>query len=153
MTGTTTLRRHSVTGIVTGAGHTTGMSSTDEQMPGLERQRWLDLLAQGGRALQYAPAELKGDRELVLAAVKSFGGALEFASQRLKADREVVLTAVENDEDVLEYASVALHCDSDFMLAAWLRIHWSYLWSSVHQSERLSRGDHCSSLTSACLIS
>jgi hypothetical protein len=35
---------------------------------------------QHGRALQYASAELKGDREIVMEAVKQAGSALEYAS-------------------------------------------------------------------------
>ena len=52
------------------------MSSTGEDMPGLERLQWLDRVAQNGRKLQFAPAELKGDREIVLAAVAQYGPAL-----------------------------------------------------------------------------
>ena len=37
---------------------------------------------------------LKGDREVVLEAVKQNGGALEDASEELKGDREVVMAAV-----------------------------------------------------------
>ena len=62
------------------------MSSAGEAMPGLERQRWLDRVAQHGCALEYAPAELKGDREIVLAAVAQHGLALEYAAAELKGD-------------------------------------------------------------------
>eukprot|EP01043_Picozoa_sp_COSAG02_P030019 COSAG02_NODE_1896_length_10463_cov_8.034253_8_plen_74_part_01 len=71
------------------------MSSTGEDMPGLERQRWLDRVAQNGWALLHiAPAELKGDREIVLAAVAQYGILLEYAAAELKGDREIVLVAV-----------------------------------------------------------
>ena len=53
------------------------MSSAGENMPELERQRWLDRVAQEGFALQYAAAELKGDREIVLAAVAHDGRAYD----------------------------------------------------------------------------
>ena len=52
------------------------MSSTGERMPGLEKQRWIERVAQDGDALQYAAAELQGDREIVLAAVAQIGDAL-----------------------------------------------------------------------------
>jgi hypothetical protein len=52
------------------------MSSTGERMPGLEKQRWIERVAQNGRALRYAAAELKGDREIVLAAVAQNGSVL-----------------------------------------------------------------------------
>ena len=60
------------------------MSSAGENMPELERQRWLDRVAQSGDALQYAAAELKGDREIVLAAVAQTGHALQGAAAELK---------------------------------------------------------------------
>ena len=50
-------------------GTVNGMSSTGERMPGLEKQRMLERVAQNGRALRYAAAELQGGREIVLAAV------------------------------------------------------------------------------------
>jgi hypothetical protein len=51
-------------------------------------------VAKDGRALEYASAELKGDREVVLAAVAQDGRALKHASAELKGDREVALAAV-----------------------------------------------------------
>ena len=62
------------------------MSSAGENMPELERQRWLDDVARNGRALQYAAAELKGDREIVLAAVAQNGDTLQFAAAELQGD-------------------------------------------------------------------
>ena len=55
-------------------------------MPGLERQRWLERVAQNGRALGSAAAELRGDREVVLAAVAQNGCALEYAAVELRTD-------------------------------------------------------------------
>ena len=43
-------------------------------------------MAQNGLVLQYAAAELKGDREVVLAAVAQHGGALIYAAAELKGD-------------------------------------------------------------------
>ena len=40
------------------------MSSTGERMPGLEKQRWIERVAQNGRALEYAAAELRLSRAL-----------------------------------------------------------------------------------------
>jgi hypothetical protein len=48
-------------------------------------------------ALQYASAELKGDREIVKEAVKQNGFALEYASAELHGDREIVVEAVKQD--------------------------------------------------------
>ena len=47
--------------------------------------------------LSYATPELRGDREIVLAAVKLEGGALRFASTELRGDREIVLAALKKD--------------------------------------------------------
>ena len=58
------------------------------------REFVLQLMSMYGNALQRAPAFL-GDREVVLAAVRSNGLALEFAALELRADREVVLAAVQ----------------------------------------------------------
>jgi len=46
-------------------------------------------------ALDHASAEQRGDRELVLAAVKRNGIALQYAIEELRGDRELVLAAVE----------------------------------------------------------
>ena len=77
------------------------MSSTGERMPGLEKQRWIERVAQNGRALRYAAAELKGDREIVLAAVAQDGLALEFAAAVLNRHRALQWISTTN---------IALHC-------------------------------------------
>ena len=51
-------------------------------------------MKQNGIALSYTLAELKGDREIVLEAVKSEGKALQYASADLKGDRDFILEAV-----------------------------------------------------------
>jgi hypothetical protein len=45
-------------------------------------------------ALEYAPENLKNDREFVLEAVKNNASALEYAPENLKNDREIVLIAL-----------------------------------------------------------
>ena len=47
-------------------------------------------MSQNGRALEFASAKLRADREVVLAAAAQDVGALEFASAQLLADRELV---------------------------------------------------------------
>ena len=69
-------------------------------MPGLEKQRMLERVAQNGSALQYA-AELQGDREIVLAAVAQDGRALQYAAPPL------------NRHPALQWicsTNIALHC-------------------------------------------
>ena len=65
-------------------------------------------MAQDGEALKHASAELKADREVVLAAVAQYGNAVRCASAELKADREVVLAAARQNSDALRYATAAL---------------------------------------------
>jgi hypothetical protein len=64
-------------------------------------------VAQYGGALEHASAQLKNDKEVVLAAVEENGDALEYASEELQNDKEVVLMAVAQDGDALEYSSIA----------------------------------------------
>ena len=46
---------------------------------------------QNWRALRFASAELKGDREVVMTAVRQRGAfALRFASEELKGDRQIL---------------------------------------------------------------
>ena len=65
------------------------------------------------KKLDYASDELKADKEVVMAAVKSKGWALQFATDELKADKEVVLVAIKSDPDAIEYASGSLKNDKE----------------------------------------
>jgi hypothetical protein len=47
--------------------------------------------------LQFASEEMRGDKQVVLAAVIKDGWALQFASEEFRGDKEVVLVAIEND--------------------------------------------------------
>ena len=68
----------------------------------------LAAVTQNGYALEYAPTDLKADKEVVLAAVTQNGDALKYASTDLKADKEVVLAAVAQDWKALFSASYDL---------------------------------------------
>ena len=59
------------------------------------RRRWLMAVQEDSFELQFVPAELQGDREIVLAAVQQHGDALEYASAELQGDREFILAAVD----------------------------------------------------------
>ena len=50
----------------------------------------MEAAKQDGNALQFASAELKGDREIVMEAVEQWGFALQYASHELQGDREIV---------------------------------------------------------------
>jgi hypothetical protein len=88
-------------------------------------------MAEDGCALQFASAELRADRQVVLTAVAQAddalqyaleyfydGCALQFASAELRADREVVLAAMAQHGYALEYASAELRADREVVLAA-----------------------------------
>ena len=70
------------------------------------------------RALEFASDNLKNDKEIVLTAVQSKGEALKFASDKLKNDKEIVLTAAQNYGSFLQYASEELKNDREFVLTA-----------------------------------
>ena len=55
-----------------------------------DREIVMEAVKQSGNALQYASAELKGDREFMMEAVKQVGHALSYASAELKKDREIM---------------------------------------------------------------
>merc|ERR1712194_336478 len=71
-----------------------------------------------GYALEHASAELKADREVVLAAVQQNGVALYYASAELKADRDFVLATVQVNGDALRHASAELQEDDAVLMAA-----------------------------------
>jgi len=68
--------------------------------------------------LEYASNRLKGDKDFMLEAVRCHGFALYFASEELKGDRDVVLEAVRFDGNALQYASEALKGDRDVVMEA-----------------------------------
>ncbi|CAE7213205.1 unnamed protein product [Symbiodinium pilosum] len=68
-----------------------------------------------GLSLQHVSAELRRDKELVLAAVANCGRALEFASDELKQDEEVVWCAVCQEPSALQHAPF-FRANVDFLL-------------------------------------
>ena len=88
-----------------------------EELKG-DREVVMEAVRQDGRALRFASEELKGDREVVMAAVRKSGSALRFASEELKGDREVVIEAVRKNGTALRFASEELKVDREFVMAA-----------------------------------
>jgi len=82
------------------------------------REVVLHSVAKRGMALEFASGALRGDREVVLCAVEDEGLALQFASDELRGDREVVFRAVEQQGMALQFASEALRGDPAAILAA-----------------------------------
>lgn len=62
-----------------------------------QRQFWLQQVRRDGWRLEDAPAALRADREVVLAAVSQYGLALAHAVEALREDREVVMAALNQD--------------------------------------------------------
>eukprot|EP01046_Picozoa_sp_COSAG06_P029857 COSAG06_NODE_2799_length_6266_cov_19.296596_4_plen_871_part_00 len=91
-------------------------------MPGLEKQKLLERLEGAGWGamgiLKKAPEELRGDKEVALAAVAQSGGALQHASDELRGAKEVALAAVAQNGHALEVASDELRGDTQVALAA-----------------------------------
>jgi len=61
---------------------------------------------------------LKGDKEVVMAAVSKEGGAIKYASDALKGDKEVVMAAVSKEGGAIKYASDGLQGDMDLLTVA-----------------------------------
>ena len=82
------------------------------------RQATLHLMQTEGLPLRLLPDELRGDREIVLAAVRNNGYELQYAAEELKKDRDIVLTAVAQNGEALRYAAEELQKDREIVLAA-----------------------------------
>ena len=82
------------------------------------------------RQLQYASAELKDDREIVMEAVKQNGRALQFASAELQGDREFVMVAVKQNGNALVYASAALQGDREIVMVAVARLSAALMYAA-----------------------
>ena len=67
---------------------------------------------------QNASPKLRGDRDVVLAALSKNGVALRYAAPELRRDRDVVLAALSSSDVALRYASPELRRDRDVVLAA-----------------------------------
>eukprot|EP00439_Symbiodinium_sp_Y106_P083240 s377_g23.t1 len=62
--------------------------------------------------------KLRGDREIVMKAVRQYANALAFASEELRADTELATAAVSKDGCALRFAAPALRANRDFVLLA-----------------------------------
>ena len=94
------------------------------------REIVLKAVAEGRLALEHAPAELRGDREIMLEAVAQNGSALKHASEELRGDREIVLEAVAQNGLALEHASEELRGDREIVLEAVAEDGWALRYAS-----------------------
>jgi len=81
-----------------------------------DREVVLAAVKQNTSALQYADDKLKADKELLLIATK--GGNLEVANAAMRNDKNIVLAAVKSNGYALEHASEKLKGDKEVVLAA-----------------------------------
>ena len=74
------------------------------------------------QALEHASEALKGDKEIVTAAVNQNGKSLKHASEVLRADRNIVMAAVVHSDGMpYQFASEALRGDREIITAAFVR--------------------------------
>ena len=71
-----------------------------------------------GLRLQFASHELRGNKDVVTAAVTQNGGALKFASHELQDNEDVVTAAVTQNGGALKFASHELQDNEDVVTAA-----------------------------------
>lgn len=94
------------------------------------------LMTSQGAALQYASAELRADKKVVLEATKYFGTAFKEASPELRGDRDFVLEAVAAHGAALGGASDALRGDRALVLEAAGKGHGSALQGATKELQR-----------------
>jgi hypothetical protein len=66
--------------------------------------------------LEFAPPELRADKEVMLKVVARYGGALEYVSQELRNDREIVLAAIKSDNFDVRLVSPEMREDEEVKL-------------------------------------
>lgn len=86
-----------------------------------EQAQWLWDIASGAAwSLQDAPAKIRNDRDVVVAAVHHIGYNLIYASEELRADKEIALLASRSPRfgSVFQHLSKDLRADRELLLTA-----------------------------------
>ena len=84
-----------------------------------DREVVMTAVRRHGGFLQYATEELRGDREIVMAAVSKYDkNALRYATEELRGDRKIVMAAVSKHGNALEYATDELRADREIVMKA-----------------------------------
>lgn len=78
----------------------------------------LHVVQQDGTALQYAPASLRDDHIIALAAVRQHASAYMYLSDRLKSRREIVLATVHSCSQYITDVPSFYYTDPDVIFAA-----------------------------------
>ena len=133
-------------------------SSLDFMVKPWDHEAVLAAVQQRGDNLQYLSADLRGNREIVLAAVRTRSQALgitgdghisglplSYATAELRADREVVLAAVQREGSSLIYASNELQADRDVVLTA-----LSHAGATLHDASTADREVLSSAVQLSC---
>jgi len=77
----------------------------------------MEAVTQSMEALEFASHKLRGDRALMLLAVKRDGGALRFASSKLQADVDLVIEALRQDGKAIMHAAPEVRTDPKLHIA------------------------------------
>ena len=99
------------------SGNCYALKYATEEMKG-DREIVMAAVSKHGHTLQYATEELKGDREIVMAAVSKHGFALVYATEEMKGEREIVMAAVSQDGSALRYATQEMKGEREIVMAA-----------------------------------
>jgi len=78
----------------------------------------LAVASSGVRTMRFFTAEMRGDRDVVMAMVKTDGHAMKYASESLLADSAFILEAATSNIRALEYAAPSLKASKSFRKAA-----------------------------------
>jgi hypothetical protein len=78
----------------------------------------LEAVSRSGEDLQYASCDLRGDREIVLAAAKIFPSSLVFATPQLLGDYAFALEAVQMYGLLLQFMPQEIRANRDIVIAA-----------------------------------
>ena len=103
------------------AGVTDVLEFTDKTLRG-DRDILLAAVTVDGMALEHASDAVKADRGVVFAAVQQDGWALKFANDIFRIDKPLVIAAVRQNPKTHLLADVSLRCDPDVRRAAGLDI-------------------------------
>lgn len=91
-----------------------------------EQAEWLAKCREYGLQLEFAPAAVKADFEVVMAAVMKNPKAIQFAAPELKKNKEVMLVAIKKDIDCADFLDPAAWSNRDFVIEA-VRVDWQLL--------------------------
>ena len=99
-------------------------------------------LNQNGFAIDFATDNIKDDKEFALIALTNKPGSFMFLSERLRDDKELAMLAVKSDGFLLESASERLKNDKEIVLTAIKQNHESLIYASP-EIVKLCEGHDC----------